>query len=214
MVCDLENSNHVLFHQINILFNEAFCYSFRDKSQSCQAKEGNPFGPYWDKFGIDFDQNAKYGPLAFDMDYGNHKQAWVDSFNAKRFPVLAFTGAPGNFPVLEKNVYLQKYLKWSDYINKRADDFLAKFKPHENDKFVGIHLRNGIDFKQACEHTRDMKSSNFFASAQCLGYDRKKGQLSMELCYPSESTIMSQVNTTKTLRSFAKHLISSSDLSL
>ncbi len=211
MVCDLENSNHVLFHQINILFNEAFCYSFRDKSQSCQAKEGNPFGPYWDKFGIDFDQNAKYGPLAFDMDYGNHKQAWVDSFNAKRFPVLAFTGAPGNFPVLEKNVYLQKYLKWSDYINKRADDFLAKFKPNENDKFVGIHLRNGIDFKQACEHTRDMKSSNFFASAQCLGYDRKKGQLSMELCYPSESTIMSQVNTTKTLRSFAKHLISSSD---
>lgn len=171
----------------------AFCYQFRDKTQSCQAKEGNPFGPYWDKFGIDFDQNAKYGPLGYDMHFGTHKHAWETGFNSKRFPVLAFTGAPGAFPILEKNVYLQKYLKWSDYINKRADDFLSKFLSNEDDKFIGIHLRNGIDFKQACEHTRDMKNNNFFASAQCLGYNTQNGKLSMELCFPSESTIMSQV---------------------
>lgn len=29
----------------------AFCYAYRKKND-CQAKDGNPFGPYWNKFGI------------------------------------------------------------------------------------------------------------------------------------------------------------------
>lgn len=62
------------------------------------------------------------------------------------YPVLAFSGAPGAFPVLEKNVQLQKYLKWSDAIEKKADDFIKSFKPDENAKLIGIHLRNGVDF--------------------------------------------------------------------
>lgn len=169
----------------------AFCYQFRDKT--CNAKEGNPFKPYWDLFEIDFDGNAKFGPLGYDMDFGTHKSAWIDNFSADKFPVLAFTGTPGSFPVLEKNVHLQKYLKWSDYIEKIADAFLKKFKPDKNEKFIGIHLRNGVDFKKACEHTRDNRYSNFFASAQCLGYDNQKGELTIELCYPSDSTIMKQV---------------------
>lgn len=71
----------------------AFCYQFRDGGENdCKAKEGNPFGPYWDKFNIDFDHNAKFGPLGFDMDYGFHKSAWVGNFPGDRFPVLAFTG--------------------------------------------------------------------------------------------------------------------------
>lgn len=34
-----------------ILLTIAFCYAFRN-GNDCAAKEGNPFGPYWDKFGI------------------------------------------------------------------------------------------------------------------------------------------------------------------
>lgn len=39
-------------NKFDINFNlKAFCYAYR-KRDDCQAKDGNPFGPYWDKFGI------------------------------------------------------------------------------------------------------------------------------------------------------------------
>lgn len=188
----------------------AFCYQFRDGENSCKAKDGNPFGPFWDRFNIDFDHNAKFGPLGFDMDYGFHKSAWVNNFPGDKFPVLAFTGAPGAFPVLEKNVKLQQYIKWSSYIDNLAETFINKFKPNKDDKFIGIHLRNGKDFKLACEHTRDMKNNNFFASAQCLGYGTENGDLSMELCYPSDNTIMKQVGDALR-KTGAKHAYIASD---
>ncbi len=41
----------------------ALCYTHRQGTQkaSCNAKEGNPFGPFWDTFGIDFDRSETYG---------------------------------------------------------------------------------------------------------------------------------------------------------
>ena len=82
------------FHSCFLIlkFRLAFCYQFRDGEKSCKAKDGNPFGPFWDRFNIDFDHNAKFGPLGFDMDYGFHKSAWVNNFPGDKFPVLAFTG--------------------------------------------------------------------------------------------------------------------------
>jgi hypothetical protein len=59
---------------------------------------------------------------------------------------LAFSGVPGAFPVAEKNVHLQKYLKWSDSIEKQADEFISSFKTKNDEKFIALHLRNGNDF--------------------------------------------------------------------
>ena len=42
--------------------------------------------------------------------------------------------------------------------------------------FMAIHLRNGDDFKKACNHVQDGR--NFFGSAQCLGYNNEKGFVS------------------------------------
>jgi peptide-O-fucosyltransferase len=106
--------------------------------------------------------------------------------------VLAFTGVPGAFPILEKDVPLQQYLKWSDLIDKKANEFINNLKETEQDIFLGIHLRIGEDFKKACEHARESES-NFFGSAQCLGYRLEHGAMSPELCYPSEKTIVGQV---------------------
>ncbi len=41
----------------------SLCYSSRQgkEKDSCNAKEGNPFGPFWDTFGVDFDRSATYG---------------------------------------------------------------------------------------------------------------------------------------------------------
>lgn len=123
-----------------------FCYSARGSSNDCAAKEGNPFGPYWDNFGIDFDKNEFYGPLSFDPNFEKHRLEWIKRFPADKYPVLAFTGAPGAFPVIEAHVPLHKYLKWSETIDMLAQEFIDQIKNSSNENFIGIHLRNGIDF--------------------------------------------------------------------
>lgn len=123
----------------------SFCYTSRD-GNSCAAKEGNPFGPFWDKFDVDFDSSEFFQPLGFDPTFPGNKEGWQSRFPADKYPVLAFTGAPGAFPVAERNVQLQKYLKWSDSIEEKADAFIQEFKPNKEDKLLAIHLRIGSDF--------------------------------------------------------------------
>ncbi len=124
-----------------------FCYGPRSSSgspSSCNAKEGNPFGPFWEKFNIDFDSNVFYGPLGYNPQ-PNLKQDWDAKYSPSDYPVLAFTGAPGAFPVIKENVRLQEYLKWSDDVESRAIRFLLN-KNKKNEFLIGLHMRNGIDF--------------------------------------------------------------------
>ena len=53
-------------------------------------------------------------------------------------------GAPGAFPVKESDQNLQQFMKWSRVIDTKANDFIKKELPEG--PFVGIHLRNGVDF--------------------------------------------------------------------
>lgn len=53
-------------------------------------------------------------------------------------------GAPGDFPVAERNRKLQKYLQWSQEIEKKADKFIKDVL--QVGPFVGIHLRRGSDW--------------------------------------------------------------------
>ncbi|CAF0771824.1 unnamed protein product [Didymodactylos carnosus] len=171
-----------------------FCYTSRknedNQSEGCNAKEGNPFGPFWDKFSIDFDQDVFYHPLYFDISSAGD---WNNRYPPSKYPVLAFTGPPGAFPAEQRHVHLAKYFIYSNYIKKKAENFLKKHAPKYNQtNLLAIHLRNGIDFKRACEYV--IPKSNFFASAQCLGYSLEKGiVLSSEICYPSRNTIIKQV---------------------
>jgi peptide-O-fucosyltransferase len=73
-------------------------------------------------------------------------KGWNTKYPPSKFPVLAFTGVPGPFPVSEHNVHLQKYLKWSEDIENKANKFIQLFKNDEEEKFIGLHMRNGIDF--------------------------------------------------------------------
>ena len=57
--------------------------------------------------------------------------------------VLAFTGAPGSFPIAKENVPLQKYLKWNMKVLSKAKNEIAKLP---NGPFIAVHLRNGIDW--------------------------------------------------------------------
>lgn len=68
--------------------------------------------------------------------------------------MLALMGAPGAFPVHSQNRWLQKFVQWSTKVENTAKEFISTVL--NNEPFVGIHLRNGIDF---VSETRQKRSS-------------------------------------------------------
>lgn len=72
------------------------------------------------------------------------KVQWRKHYPAATWPVLAFTGAPGSFPVQFENKHLQKCLNWNNDMLNKAKVFIKEKLP--KGAFIGIHLRNGIDW--------------------------------------------------------------------
>jgi len=163
-----------------------FCYSARhgSKEQDCNAKDGNPFGPFWDHFNISFSSSIMYAPLSF-----TEVDRWGERFPSSLYPVLAFTGPPAAFPVQQQNVHLHKYLQWNEKWEEKAKLWIKSNMP--TGSYVGIHLRNGVDWSRACEHVESVK--NLFSSPQCLGYRNEKGELSMDICSPSKAQVLKAV---------------------
>ncbi|VDL83888.1 unnamed protein product [Nippostrongylus brasiliensis] len=138
----------------------------------CHPKEGNPFGPYWDKVGISFVDDAYFGDLpgGYDLTVSGSKAAWLERFPSSIYPVLAFPSPPAPFPSRSTTWELQRYLKWSTRILEKAGQFIRTnlVRP-----FVGIHLRNDNDW--------------------CDGEEYYDGQLTKEICSPSAATVIEQV---------------------
>ena len=175
----------------------SFCYADRPVIDGinvggvCNAKNGNPFGPFWDNFDVEFVGSETYGPLHYDVHYTSVAQDWKNRYPSSKWPVLAFTGAPAPYPVQKDNVILQKYLKWNPNMIVKAEDFIRKLP---KGPFIGVHMRNGIDWSRACEHV--VNAPTLFASAQCLGYTNEHEKASTELCLPSEEIIIRQLRRT------------------
>lgn len=72
----------------------SFCYTQRigEIQNNCNAKSGNPFGPFWDTFDIEFVQSEFYGPLNYDATNINMMEQWKNKYPVDVWPVLAFTG--------------------------------------------------------------------------------------------------------------------------
>lgn len=169
------------------------CYGPRSSSNKadkpgCHAKEGNPFKSFWDTYSVDFDESSYYSPLHYGTSKSDVRE-WNEKYPPDDFPVLAFTGPPAAFPVSEHQVKLQKYVKWSDKYATAAEDFISENIPER--PFLGIHLRNGEDFKNACEHIKT--SPSLFAAAQCIGYRSQFGTTTYEMCYPDTASVVKQV---------------------
>ena len=64
----------------------AFCYTARrgPDQNSCNAKDGNPFGPFWDHHHVKFDGSVMYGPLSFDVHRQNDVNNWMTKYPADR----------------------------------------------------------------------------------------------------------------------------------
>ncbi|KAK4879986.1 hypothetical protein RN001_008132 [Aquatica leii] len=148
----------------------SFCYMSRGDVNSCKAKEGNPFGPFWDTYNVDFVGSEFYGPLHYDTYHHDMSKKWKQQYPPELWPVLSFTGAPASFPVQQENLILHKYLKWSRSVMKKVEEFIYNGLP--KGAFIGIHLRN---------------------APQCLGYRNERGKVTAEMCLPSKEIIIRQL---------------------
>ncbi|KAJ8892120.1 hypothetical protein PR048_004700 [Dryococelus australis] len=185
----------------------AFCYTARGNTKACNPKEGNPFGPFWDTYNVDFVGSEFYGPLHYDIHHHDMAAKWNNKYSPKEWPVLAFTGAPASFPIQEENKALQKYLVWSKNIQDQADDFIRKKLPRAF--FIVIDLRQRIDCVRACEHVHH--SPNLFAAPQCLGYRNERGVTTPEMCLPSKDSVIRQLKRTLRYVKDVKSLFVASD---
>jgi len=187
----------------------SLCYTARNGKiqNSCNAKDGSPFGPFWDHFNINFDKSEMFAPLNFQTSPSS-LAGWKEMFPPSTHPVLAMTGAPASFPVQAEHVGLHSILQWTHTWVERGREWVRKNLPQG--EWLGIHLRNGADWERACEHTKT--AQNLFSSPQCLGYKNEYGKLTTNLCMPSTSTIMEMVRTKiKALGAVAVFIASDND---
>lgn len=159
-----------------------YCFAFSDDNP-CQMKRGNPFGPFWDGLGVDFDREEN-----MFVSYSDPK-AFAQRFPAATVPVIALKGAPAPFPVISGNRHLQKYLRWSEGIIQQGQTYIKATFPDR--KFIGLHLRNGIDWENACKHISQSNVEQLMASPQCVD-PRRGDKLTMDICLPDTQLVLQQ----------------------
>ncbi|CAH8529912.1 unnamed protein product [Schistosoma rodhaini] len=165
---------------------------FRPRSgplfNDCNAKNGNPFKEFWDKFNVSFTSSSFYFPLSTD----DPKEEWDQLFPPETYPVLAFIGPPSSFPVRPENRVFHRYLEWNSHINLATEDFINRWL---NKPVVGVHLRNGGDFLNACSHLKSGLRI-LFSSAQCHGdfNELPPYKVTEDMCIPSKELVLQTIS--------------------
>lgn len=179
----------------------AFCYQKRKShgvgagaaDDACASKSGNPSGPFWEHYGVDFVGAELHAPLLYDtVRVPDLSRKWSKRYPADKWPVIAFAGSPAPYPVLPENAGLQRYFRWSEQVLERGRLLRQRLSPG---RYLAAHLRIGSDWESACQLVSEMdRGGNLFSSAQCLGPRADHGALSLQLCYPSLHSVRKQID--------------------
>lgn len=164
---------------------------------------GNPSTSYWKELGVNkFDKS-----IVFNFGFFDYKQ-WKEKYPAKQYPVIALKGAPASYPMMAQDRINQKFMIWSDNINDQANKYIKD--TFNNEKFIAIHLRNGLDWENACQHINE-DFQNYMASPQCL--DNSNNKLSKSLCLPTKEIILNQLEHvfTNKLNKSIRHIYIATD---
>ncbi|VDN07503.1 unnamed protein product [Thelazia callipaeda] len=194
---------------------KAFCWQPRKsiydpkKPLGCHAKEGNPSGPFWDYSNINFTGDVYYATKfaeAHAISSPTTPKIWNSKqvFPVEKYPVLAFVSAPAAFPALNEHHKLHKYLRWSDSVVAEANKYIIETLERP---FIGIHLRNDLDWENVCRLIQENQIEELFGSAVCTSGGNK---LTREMCLPSLNTIIEDT-TQMASRIRAKSVFISSD---
>lgn len=171
-----------------------FCYTGRNGAtlQGCNPFEGSPFKPFWHHLNITtFMSSTLYQPL--QVNYSQASQ-WRERF--KSVKVIAFVGAPSAFPTNHEATLLQKHVQLSNKVATLAKAFQEE-SGFLNHVYVGVHLRHGSDWENACkllESEQDMKV--LFSSQQCtndLPLLKQEDSLPYGLCLPPKDIVIKDI---------------------
>lgn len=149
----------------------------------CRMPSGNPHKTFWDHFGIEFVDSVAAGESSADLV----RQLSASEESVARHPVIALGSSPGSFPVAAENRHLQHYLLWSDEHRQRAEAFISEHLPRP---FLAVHLRNGDDWKSACQRGLDRGAAYLMSSPQCglakpePGAAEPGPEITEEICLP------------------------------
>lgn len=150
-----------------------------NEDTDCKMKNGNPSDNFWSEIGVDSFKKS----IVFNFDYYDYDK-WRESFPPDKYPVIALKGAPATYPIRKSDRENQKYVVWSDDVNDQVNNFIKK--TFGDEKFIGIHLRNGPDWLNACKGVDGYQ--NYMASPQCL--ENTNAKLSSSICFPSKEDVL------------------------
>lgn len=110
-----------------------YCYHFdQTKPVNCRTKQGNPFGPFWDAFHVNFVGDR-------GIDYGMSPVRWSTELAPQQHPVVAMPGAPARFPVQPEHRELAQYVEWSDSFAAQKQDIVSSMQG----PILAAHIRAG-----------------------------------------------------------------------
>ena len=138
---DFDRLTTILCHRASMTF--AGDHNGATASSGQCDLSGNPRGTYWRHLGVKFAKSDVVSALELHDD------------------PIALTGAITAFPAPQSANYVTQYLRFAPNILRISDEIVKRI----DSPFLGIHLRIGDDFKNACEILD--RSENCMASPQC-----------------------------------------------